>query len=165
MNNKMPSPERRYFPLEQGYLHVDEECLCFTRSGNWQEAQNTLEQGAGSPSRTGRLVVGGSLVVIGGGGLTLIKAASTGATILTVGLIGLGVLRMYHALRHDFAPSFRIPYNKIIELEYLESDLRMVFLNAAYERLELVKRVPEDAATFALDRFQANREPASTGIS
>lgn len=160
MNSEMASTERRYFPLEQGYLHVDARCICFTRSGNWQEAESTLEQGEGSPSRTGRLVIGGLLVVIGGGGLALLKAASTGASILTAGLFGLGILRMYSALQNDFAPAFRIPYNKIVQLEHREGHLRIVFLNAAHKQLELAKRVPDEAAEFALARFQASRSGA-----
>jgi hypothetical protein len=161
MNNaKHPSPERRYFALEQGYLHVDDAGLSFTRSGNWQEAANGLEQGAGSSPRTGRLVVGGLLVVAGGGGLAVMKAASTGASILTFGLVGLGIIRLYTALRNDFAPSFRIPFHKIIQLEYEEGNLRMVFLNATHIQMDLQKRVPADAAEFALDRFHASRAGA-----
>ncbi len=153
--------ERRYFKLEQGYLHVDDNCICFTRSGNWQEAGSTLEQGEGSPSRTGRLVVGGLLVVIGGGGLALLKAASTGASILTVGLVGLGILRMYTALQHDFAPAFRIPYVKIVQLEHRDGHLRVVFLNAAHKQLDLSKRVPDEAGEFALEGFRSSRGVAS----
>ncbi|MBL7952907.1 MAG: hypothetical protein JNM62_14450 [Flavobacteriales bacterium] len=158
MNNEQVSPERRYFPLEQGYFHVDDECLSFTRSGNWQEVHNTLEQGEGSSPRKGRLIVGGLLVLLGGAGLTLMKASSTGASILTFGLLGLGILRMYNALRHDFAPAFRIPYSKIIVLEYREGHLRIVFFNAVNEQLELAKRMSEEAAGYALERFTASRE-------
>lgn len=152
--------ERRHFELEQGYLHVDDECLSFTRSGNWQEVANSLEQGEGSSPRTGRLLVGGLLVVLGGGGLALMKAASTGASILTLGIVGLGIIRMYTALQHDFAPSFRIPFNKIVQLEYEEGNLRIVFLNAAHKQLDLQKRVPAVAAQFALDQFHASRSIA-----
>jgi len=36
--------DRQHFKLAQGYLNIDAEALTFTRSGNWQEAENAKER-------------------------------------------------------------------------------------------------------------------------
>jgi len=107
--------ERRHFELERGYLNIDGEALYFTRSGNWQEALGTKElSGSHTPRRTLHVIFG--FLLIGARAFfDLLDLPSRGpeGLLLTAGLAGLGVLVLYHTLRHDLAPAYRIPWSKL----------------------------------------------------
>jgi len=153
--------ERQHFKLEQGYLNIDAEALIFTRSGNWQEANDAKERTAKAvPRRMFRLVFGAALVVVGGLFLSLGEMRSTlnGASIvLAMGLGGLGLFKMYGLLRDDFGRSFRVPFAKVTRLSYVDDHLNIAFLNGAFKEDRLRVKATVDAGLFAEAAWQASR--------
>ena len=108
--------QRRHFELERGYLNIDDEALYFTRSGNWQEAKATQELTAKArPGKTLHQLFGVALMLVAGA-FNLLRSDDHGPVnlLFSIGVAGLGMRVLYHALRHDLAPNFRIPWSKLV---------------------------------------------------
>src|SRR5262245_1851416 len=112
---------RSYFKHEHGYINLTEEAICFTRSGNWQEAENTTERvRTHSVGYASRIVLG--ILIIGTVGVFFGIAKAHGmsgyfSVPLFIGAAGFTSYRSYRKLRFDFGPSFRIPFSKIRSIE------------------------------------------------
>jgi len=117
--------ERRHFELEQGYLNLNVEALMFTRSGNWQDAARTRERKAGAaPGRLARNTVGIMLLLLGGGFFAGGKLrGSDPFPLFGPVLLGLGICSFFGKVQHDFAPSFRIPFSKVLGLDHRNDPL------------------------------------------
>ena len=156
--------DRQHFKLTQGYLNIDATALVFTRSGNWQEAEGAQERtAADKPGRALRLLTGTVLVLAGGVFLSLGKfrdAGGGGSIALALGLMGLGLFRMYGRLRDDFGPVFRVPFAKVTRLEYADDHLVIDFLNGAFKEDRVRIRATVDAGVFAETAWQASRTRA-----
>ena len=140
---------RSYFKHEQGYINVMEDRLCFTRSGNWQEAEQTTERtGRTTAVHTSRVIVGVLLVLLGGAALGLMKGGrfSEGVSFpLTIGLMGFGCYKLYSALRTDFGPSFCIPFSKIRSVEGTAQGVAITFVNGAWKDDRIAVVAPPEA--------------------
>lgn len=154
--------ERRHFKLGQGYLNIDAHALIFTRSGNWQEAEEAKER---SPKqnlvRFPRILIGGVLVLLGGLFLTLGKlgdAKSGGGIMLAVGLMGFGIYKMYQFLNDDFGPVYRIPFTKVEQLKLVEDHLEIDFLDATLRTQRVRVFVTLEAGIYALEAWQLSRD-------
>ena len=108
--------ERRHFKLKKGYLNVDAEAIAFTRSGNWIEAERTVERrGPVSARHTLRVIIGMVLVGIGTA-FAALKGADGGGSAGFVLAAAAGVFGFYKLttlLQDDFTRSFRIPFAKV----------------------------------------------------
>jgi hypothetical protein len=153
--------ERRYFQLEQGYLHVDTLGLVMTRSGNWQEAEAATERSRKkAPGQAGRRVIG--LVIILIGGLFLLfgrmsRASDNGSTVIALGLTAFGVYSLYRSLRHEFSPVYRIPFARMLAVEGAEGLLTVRFLNGDQQEEQVALTVPIDAVPVVLEAYRASR--------
>ncbi|MBL7980806.1 MAG: hypothetical protein JNL52_03255 [Flavobacteriales bacterium] len=139
--------DRRHFELDRGYLNVDEDALYFTRSGNWQEALGTKEHsGRFSPRRAINSLFG-ILLVFSRAFFDVLHMPTRGPEgfLLSFGLAGLGLLVLYHALRHDLAPNFRIPWSKLISIEQTEKTAALRWLDGDGRERERTMRMPAEA--------------------
>ncbi|MCC7502766.1 MAG: hypothetical protein IT229_09570 [Flavobacteriales bacterium] len=148
--------ERRYFQLEQGYLNVDKHALYFTRSGNWQEALEARERSAKQgPAHAGRLVIGIVIILIGGLFMLfghMSHMSDTGSTLVALALSAFGVFSLYRALRHDFGPVLRIPFNKVIAIEGpADERLTVRFMNGDAKEDQISFKAPIEAVPFVLE--------------
>jgi len=154
--------DRQHFKLAQGYLNIDAEALTFTRSGNWQEAENAKERSKVEKSgQVFRVVMGALLVVAGGLFLSmgsLRSAAGAGSILLVLGVMGLGFFHMYNTLRDDFGPVFRIPFAKVTSLNYAGDHLEVHFLNAAFKQDQVRIKMSIDAGVMAETAWRQSRE-------
>lgn len=153
--------ERRHFELDRGYLNIDKDALFFTRSGNWQEALATPElRGGFSPRRSLHILFGMGL--IGARAFfELLHLPTDGprGLLLTAGLAGLGVLVLYREVRHDLAPSYRIPRSKLLSAGTTERGTTLRFLDGTLkERTTTVKLPP--AALDVLATWGPHERPA-----
>ncbi|MEO8590739.1 MAG: hypothetical protein ABI432_15295 [Flavobacteriales bacterium] len=153
--------QRQHFKLAQGYLNIDAEALIFTRSGNWQEAEGARERTKAAKSGgVFRLVTGAVLVVAGGLFFSLAElrfVLKGGSIALAIGLMGLGLFRMYSRLSDDFGPVFRIPFAKVTRLAYAEDHLEVDFLNAAFKEDQVRVRMTVDAGLSAETAWTESR--------
>ncbi len=155
------SMERQHFKLAQGYLNIDAGALIFTRSGNWQEAEGAKER---SPKQRAlqlpRILVGTVLVIVGGLFFTLGKlssATSGGSIVLAIGLIGLGIYKMYQLLNDDFGPVYRIPFAKVEHLKFVDDHLEIHFLDATLLPRQMSVLVTVDAGIYAVETWHRSR--------
>ena len=153
--------ERKHFELAQGYLNIDHEALMFTRSGNWQDAAGTKERSNGdTPGKLARNAVGIALVLVGGSVFALGKLRDLDAfPLFGIALLGLGIYSFYGKARHDFAPSFRIPLSKVLDMEIVNERLQIRFLDGAHRERMHTPIVPPAAGEFALTMFRSARAP------
>ncbi|MFN6115998.1 MAG: hypothetical protein ACK46G_15370 [Flavobacteriales bacterium] len=139
--------QRRHFELERGYLNIDGEALYFTRSGNWQEALGTKElSGSHTPRRTLHVLFG--FLLIGARAFfDLLHLPSQGpeGLLLTAGLAGLGVLVLYHTLRHDLATTFRIPFSKLRNVQSDGRNVTFTFVDGDWKERSRTVALPADA--------------------
>ncbi len=152
--------ERRHFELDRGYLNIDDEALYFTRSGNWQEALGTKEQsGRLSPRRTIHSLFG-SLLIFSRAFFELLHLPTRGPEgfLLSFGLAGLGLLVLYHALRHDLAPTFRIPWSKLISIEQTDRLTELRWQDGDGKERTRRARVPPEALDLIRTTFLARQE-------
>ena len=139
--------ERHHFELDRGYLNIDADALYFTRSGNWQEALATPEKSGGlSPRRTLSTLFGMGL--IGARAFfELLHLPTDGpkGLLLTAGLAGLGVLVLYREVRHDLAPSYRIPRSKLLSAGTTERGTTLRFLDGTMKERTVTVKLPPGA--------------------
>lgn len=152
--------QRRHFELERGYLNIDGEALYFTRSGNWQEALGTKElSGSHTPRRTLHVLFG--FLLIGARAFfDLLHLPSQGpeGLLLTAGLAGLGVLVLYHTLRHDLATTFRIPFSKLRNVQSDGRNVTFTFLDGDWKERSRTVALP----TAAIEHLQATWRSGTT---
>jgi len=154
--------KRQHFKLDRGYLNIDEDALIFTRSGNWQEAESTVELSAkGSVEWLFRFTFGVVLIVAGGLFLSLGELRHTlheGSIVLAVGLGGWGIHKMYKLLCDDMVRTFRIPLSKVRRLTSDDDHLEIHFLNGSFKGGHLRVKAPPAASQFAEKAWMAWRD-------
>ena len=79
---------------------------------------------------------------------------------MAIGLLGLGLFKMYGRLRDDFGPVFRIPFAKATHVGYVEDHLVVDFLNGAFKEDHVRVKATLDAGNFAEIAWQASRTSA-----
>ena len=126
---------RSYHKHAHGFINLMDDRVCFTRSGNWQEAEQAPERTAGKTALHGVHVAIGAALVLGGGlVIGLNESSHFGYSfMLTVGLIGLGCFKLYNELRFDFGPSFHVPFPKVKAIEPTHDGFVLRFLNGALQ--------------------------------
>ena len=149
--------DRRHFQLDQGYLNIDTESLVFNRSGNWQEAARVGERSAKfSVGSSIHILIGAALILVGGLFLTMGKGSGS-YPVLAFGIMGYGVYKFYVLLRHDLAPVFRIPFKKVVRIDFEGGTLSIGYLNAEDKLMDQAFKVPVEAGEFAVAMFRASR--------
>jgi hypothetical protein len=153
--------ERRHFKLTLGYLNIDDAALSFSRSGNWKEVEGLKERsGYGGLSRTARVLIGIILVVLGGGFLDLIdlfRDSRADNVVFSLACGGLGLYSMFLKIADDMAPSYRIPFAKVLQLTYHGDTLEVRFLDARFKEDRVQVQLAPEAAQFAEAQWQASR--------
>ena len=155
---------RSYFPHEHGWINLLDDRICFTRSGNWQEAEATEERT--SPATIGhasRVIIGALIVGTGGVFFGLAKAHQLSSSVsvpLAIGLGGVGCYALYKNLRRDFGPSFCVPFSKVRSIERNEKGFTIAFVNGVMKEDAITVQCGTDARDAVSDAIGATRRPA-----
>lgn len=133
-------PERRFFKLPTGYMHVDARGIAFTRSGNWAEATTAKERSSrASVGRIVRIVLGIALVLVGMTFYAMKGLRGNGPMAFVVAAAGaaFGMHKLLTSVKNDFAQSFFIPFSKVRSLSPADDGLRITFVNGAWKEDEV----------------------------
>lgn len=154
--------ERKYFKLAAGFLHVDNDGITFTRSGNWGEAGRTRERGGAMEARHwARVAIGFALLTIGALFSAVHGAHGPGSGAVVLGTAGglFGAYHLYSVMRNDMARAFRIPFNKVRSIHFAEGKLRIDLLNAHFKEDHVEVEFNEADAADLLAAWNENRTP------
>jgi hypothetical protein len=151
--------ERRLFELEQGYLNIDQQALYLTRSGNWERALSAPEWSSRNwPMRIFRYGIG--MALLAGGVLINTLQLVDGSPVsimLMLGLLGLGLLSMYHSMRHDLITDRKIPFNKVLAWEQVGTRWSIQYLDRDGHVQVRSLRLPPEAIEYLAERMPRSR--------
>lgn len=141
---------KEFFKYNNGYININHETLLMTNSGNWSE---TLELQEKSPKSIRKNWFKGMkfyvfFFLLFGGFLLSITFEEGSKRILPVGLVLLLII-VYKYFSNEIGNTYKIPLEKIKNIEINKNEVRLVFLNLnGVEDFEIIHGVEEKGLVF-----------------
>lgn len=141
---------KEFFKYSNGYININDENLFMTNSGNWSE---TLELQEKSPKSIRRNWLKGMkfyifFFLLFGGFLLSITFEEGSERILPIGLVLL-IIIVYKYFSNEIGNTYKIPLEKIKNIEINKNEVRFVFLNLnGVEDFEIIHGVEEKGLVF-----------------
>lgn len=141
---------KEFFKYSNGYINCNDENLYLTNSGNWSETKELLEKSTKSVRKNafkkGKYYVFFS--IIGAIFLFSITVDNGVKRIVPIGLIVVLILA-YRYFSNEMGNTYKIPLEKIKNIEINKKDVRLVFLNLnGVEDFEIVPGVEKKGLVF-----------------
>ena len=124
---------KEWFKYEFGYVNIDSENLFLTNSGNWSETKNLPEKTktiSDKNDNKSSSIIGFIIIVFCVFAFMIYKSFISGKIGLTLIFLTIGGgYRFYLYLKTEIGAKFRIPIEKITEIDILEKSVEIKFFD------------------------------------
>ena len=124
---------KEWFKYEFGYVNIDSENLYLTNTGNWSETKNLTEKTkkvANKNDRKSSSISGFIILVFCVFAFMIYKSYISGKLGITLILLTVGGgYKFYQYLKTEIGAKFKIPLEKITELNVLENSVEIKFID------------------------------------
>ena len=124
---------KEWFKYEFGYVNIDSENLFLTNSGNWSETKNLTEKTkkvSDKNDNKSSSIIGFIIIVFCVFAFMIYKSFISGKIGLTLIFITIGGgYKFYQYLKTEIGAKFRIPLEKITEINVLEKSVEIKFFD------------------------------------
>lgn len=126
---------KTWFQYEYGYVNLDDKNIYFTNTGNWSDTIDLPEFTPKTNKKTNSTVILGlfalAAVFIY---LFMLNILSNQFSIGLLALLGFGGYFTYNYMKTEIGANFKLPYQKLIELERNGDNIDLSFLNIHNEK-------------------------------
>lgn len=139
---------KEWFKYEFGYVNIDSENLFLTNSGNWSETINLDEKtkkiNAKNDTKSSS-IIGFIIIVFGIFAHLIYRSFISGGVGLTLLLLTIGGgYKLYQYLKTEIGAKFKIPLEKIIEVNAHGKNVEIKFLDGeGFESNYMLENIDE----------------------
>ena len=120
---------RVFFKYEFGYVNIDDKNIYLTNSGNWSETAGLSESSGITSLKSWIKVAIGIALILVASLFILVSHLSDLSTrtndilgIILVAFVPFSIYKIYKSFRSDLGKTFKIPFDKVISLEFSETE-------------------------------------------